>query len=97
MIIMPDRKIFSLFFLVLFLGMKSLSYHPLAHSTDEDQLTCELCEALLLQEHTPILSAAETEIPQTAAITTFSIILFKESNVFSPIVHNYYCRPPPAS
>ena len=97
MIKKPDRKLFSLFFLLLFLGMKSLSYHPLAHTADEDQLSCELCEAVLIQEHTPALSTTETEIPEIEVITVTSLVLLEETDFVSSIIGNYYCRPPPAS
>ncbi len=97
MIKMPDRKFYSLFFLVLFLGMKSLSYHPLAHLAEEDQLNCELCEAVVIQEHTSILFTSETEIPEIVFFTATCTILFQEVDDLSSFKGNYYCRPPPVS
>ncbi len=97
MIKMPDRKFFSLFFLVLFLGMKSLSYHPLAHMAEEDQFSCELCEAVVIQEYTPLQFTQEAEVIDLPAFLETPVVLIQGTDPIVSVVGSYYCRPPPST
>ena len=97
MIKRPDRKLFSLFFLVLLLGLKSLSYHPLSHTAEEDLPNCELCEVVLIQEYTPLLLISETALPIVHFLTDIPLPQVSETAPISSFDGYYYGRPPPAS
>ncbi len=97
MIKMPDRKLFSLFFLVILLGLKSLSYHPLAHNTDEDQLNCEVCEAVVINEYTPLLLTSKAKIPVVHHLTEIPLFKISEARPILSLNNYYYGRPPPSS
>lgn len=84
-------------FLVLLLGINGLSYHPLAHAADEDQLNCELCEAVVIQEDTPLIIAPEAEILSLPVLVETPVLQLPKTSTIASIDGAYPCRPPPSA
>ncbi len=86
-----------LLLLLVFLGSKSLEYHPLSHS-DEDRASCEWCDFALVLQATPFEPA-----PDPVSLPEMPLFAEKEiagGFIISLIPANpgswYSCRPPPA-
>lgn len=91
------RKFFTLFTLLLFLGSKALSYHSMAHSSDEEQMQCDLCELVILQDITPAVEVPITEISVASQsfipVTSNYSEPYLEAISYGPI----FSRPPPTT
>lgn len=91
-----NRKFFSIFFFLLFIAVKGLSFHPTAHENDADLLQCNLCEHVILSEIHPAVCEDIIEISQQTTQVAqiqpeFYALLSQQSDL---VVHT--CRPPPA-
>ena len=90
------RKFLTFFILLLFLGSKALSYHSMAHSSDEEQMQCDLCELVILQDITPATEAPPTEL--VIAPQHFRPVIFNYDDPFTLATYDgpFLSRPPPA-
>ena len=91
----PDRKYFSILLLFLFLVTKGLSYHPLSHISDEDQLKCELCEAVILSESVDADFCTTYEIPPVHVDFEHWTADLDENLPAQSYSSKHLCRPPP--
>lgn len=96
MIKMPNRKFFSLFFLILFVSVKGLNYHPMAHSSEEDLLKCELCEVVILHDTTPVIFTAAYDFETVDFELETAQVQKAEISTVSSFFGDFYCRPPPS-
>jgi hypothetical protein len=92
------KTLISLLLLTLFIGIKGLSYHPMTHAEEGDQVKCELCAFTYLNEVTSFNTVSETAVavlyvegPAYELPGTFTVTYFKESSF--PVL---FGRPPPA-
>jgi len=92
------KTFISLLLLTLFIGFKGLSYHPMTHTEDGEQVKCELCVFTCLNEVTSFntaspaaLSVLIMEAPLQELPGTFTVAYFKETSF--PAL---FSRPPPA-
>ncbi len=94
---MKRSHLWAVLFLTLFLGVKSLEYHPLGHADDEASDRCELCDYALLVHATPF-TAPEIAVvegllmpsPDSVAENTFTYPLITRE-----LVAGQFYRPPP--
>jgi len=91
-----DRKLFSVILLLLFFTVKGLSYHSMAHSSEEEQIVCELCEVVILNEITPFTFSPTYQIP--VSITAIDNGIISQVEEFYPNSNSlaFYTRPPPS-
>ncbi len=92
------KTFISLLLLTLFIGIKGLSYHPMTHAEEGDQVKCELCAFTFLNEVTSFNTVSPTalsvlfiEAPIQELPGTFTVTYIKESSF--PVL---FGRPPPA-
>jgi hypothetical protein len=97
MSIRPNKTFLSVFLLFLFLAIRGLSYHPITHAGESNQINCELCDLVLLSELTPVLNSAPPayEIPFTTVIVTTSAIGYTDFPGKPIAKACLFSRPPP--
>ena len=88
----------SILLLLLFLGSTSLEYHAIGHTDEDATSECELCEFVILSEHTPYVPVEEM-----ALNSSFSALFEGNKPLSSPqyfsakeVLTARFCRPPPA-
>ncbi|WP_188369592.1 hypothetical protein [Muriicola marianensis] len=91
-------SVIALLLLGIFLGIKSLDYHPLTHAQDDDRVKCELCAFSLLHESTSFDQVTfSTAIPVlwsgTHSDISQALVSTKETDRVDPTL---FGRPPPA-
>ena len=96
---MKRSHLWAIFFLVLFLGAKSLEFHPLGHADEDSSDRCELCDYALLLQDTPFTAPQVTFLEGHIAIIAGPV---SESNETLLIISRelpagQFYRPPPPS
>ncbi len=92
-----DRKFFSVILLLLFFAVKGLSYHSMAHSSEEEQILCELCEVVILNDTTPFtFSENAYQLPINFAFIENRIVSQPEDFYPETTSLGFYSRPPPS-
>lgn len=90
------KKIPAFLLLLVFLGAKSVEYHPLTHS-DEGNITCEWCDLALVFHATPFQPATTTAV-EFVILSPFEEELQQSyASVFNQLLHqqSLFSRPPP--
>ena len=91
------KTFLSICFLLLFTSARGLSYHPLTHTTDENQIRCELCDHVLLSELTQELDSgtSDFEIHTLGIIPDERPVILPE--VLAKVIRKacLFGRPPP--
>ena len=91
-----DRKFFSVILLLLFFAVKGLSYHSMAHSGEEEQLVCELCEVVILNETSSYTFTETYQIPENFTAVYLESITQLEEFYPNSTALAFYSRPPPS-
>lgn len=93
-----STSVIAFLLLAIFLGIKSMDYHPLTHAQDEEQVTCELCIFSLVQESTSFDQVTlSTNLPVLWSGTRGDISQSPMANKETEKVYpTLFGRPPPA-
>lgn len=93
------KKFITVFFLTLFISIKMMGLHAVFHFGDHHHQHCELCDVVLVDSSTPILSVDNEDIvflSQTEADFHEEIINHYEFSICNSIEENLlFSRPPP--
>jgi hypothetical protein len=68
----------------------------MAHTSEEEQIVCELCELVILSETTPFTFAPTYQIPENFSAIDHGIIAQAETFYPNSTTLAFYTRPPPS-
>ncbi|MEJ2163612.1 MAG: hypothetical protein P8X60_09980 [Robiginitalea sp.] len=96
---MKLSRLWAILFLVLFLGAKTLEYHPLGHDEDGSSDRCELCTFALIAKTTPFSVPEITGVagPQQLPVETEFSLSALPILISQEIHAGQFYRPPPAA
>ena len=94
---MKSSHLWAALLLMVFLGAKSLEFHPLGHADDETSDRCELCDYALLVHATPF-TASEIAVVETLFMPSPDSVVentFTYALISQELVAGQFYRPPP--
>ena len=68
----------------------------MAHTSEEEQIACELCEVVILSEVTPYTFTQSYKIPENFAAIDQGMVFQKEKFFPNSTALAFYSRPPPS-